>query len=144
MERHLGLILSVVLGALWASLGAAIWGVAATLFGGVATTIPGWAGLSSPAPCRPCLRAVGAWTRRPWEWFFSPALVGFIVFLALTFGTPFGLDPAAHPVLGPGGALALFLIVAWAIRACLFDQTLDVMGRYMTEVVVLRACAAWA
>ena len=42
-------------------------------------------------------------------------------------------------MLGPGGALALFLVVAWAVCACLFDQTLDMMGRYMTEVVFLRA-----
>ncbi len=140
MERHLGLILSVALGAIWASLGAAIWGVAATLFGGVATTIPVGPAFIAGAAAG-LVYALWAHRRtRPWEWFFSPALVGFIAFLALTMGTPFGVDPAAHPLLGPGGALALFLIVAWAIRACLFDQTLDVMGRYMTEVVFLRAC----
>jgi len=139
MERHLGTILSVILGALWSFLGTIIWAVVAALLGGLSTTVPLGAGLIAGALAG---LVYALWAHgRPnvVERYFWPTVTGFIVFVGLNGGAPFGLSPGEAPVWGIGGALVLHFVVAWSLRGCLHDQSLDVMGRYMTEVVVLRA-----
>jgi len=137
MRFGIGLFLGLFSGALWGTIAVVIAGITLTLITGLAATPVVLAGLFAGTVNAGVIMSRDKTLRTPA--LYLGAFIAAIIALMLTsFAEPFSQPILAAPVAGAFSIGLVCAAITFGNKACLGDIGSGAIGRYMTEVLIVR------